>query len=347
MTGTPYYHFDLRKIENNYNQLKKLLGVDRLFYALKPNSEIPVLQTLNNYSADFEVASLGEFNKLKEIGVDSSRIICSLPIKKAVVIQELYKNGIEYFVFDNLIEYKKLQKYAPSAKKILRISVDDFVENAIEFGAQYDEINAWIASGHINPQGVDGLTFYINKNKFIHKVITALERCEEILKLIGNRKIINIGGNYRLDSEVSKDFYDVLKERIVYFKTKYECIFYAEPGRSVVKTAGKLFTTIIATKEKQDCYYIYIDAGLPTGISYAPKIISIQSKQEFKTNKKYKFFDITCSHRLLFETNIKYNLAENDILIFEDFGSYSICKASNFHGWDRPTCMYDNFNRMK
>lgn len=342
MPETPYYYFDLKKVEASYNKLKEILEVDKLFYALKSNSEIPILKTLNFCSANFEIASLGEFYKLKEIGVDSSRVICSLPIKTRLMVQKLYQSGIKYFVFENLFEYKKLQKNAADAKKILRISVDDFIENAVEFGAQYDEITKWLTYGYINPQEIDGLTFYINKNKCIYNVLTALERCEKILQLIGYNKIINIGGNYRLDNEVSKEFYDILKERISYFRMKYKCIFYAEPGRSIVKTAGKLVTTIIAIKERRNCHYIYIDAGLPTGISYAPKEITVYSKQKINFNKKYKFFDITCSHRLLFEIDLKYNLNKDDVLVFEDFGSYSICKASNFHGWERPICIYDS-----
>lgn len=337
--NTPYYEFNLSKVRNNYKELKTNLKVDKLYYALKPNSEEKILKELKDLNASFEVASIGEYKKLKEIGVQTNDIICSLPVKSKQLIQALYNDGITYFVFDNLEEHNKLIKLAPNAKKILRVWINDLAPKTIEYGATVSEIVNWIEHKVIDKNNIDGITFYLSKNKDYKLLFLVLDRCATIFNIIGNKKILNIGGNYRLPSEVGIDFYNKLNKKIDEFKKKYECVVFAEPGRSIVKSSGKLFTRVIGTKQKNEYIYVYIDAGEPTGISYPPKNIRVDNKIRCNL-RKYKFFDITCSHHLLFEKELDFIIEVDNILVFENFGSYSICKSSNFHGWDTPICMY-------
>lgn len=336
---TPYYKFNLNQVCLNYLDLSEAIDVDKLYYALKPNSEMEILEALNNIQANFEVVSSGEYLKLKKIGVLPERIICSLPIKTTSLIKFLYDEGIRYFVFDNMEEFAKLSQYAPSALKIMRIYINDFVTETIEFGVQMEEFLGWLETNRENIKNIGGITFYICDNYRIEILEKVLDRCEDILNLLGKGKLLNIGGNYRLSSELPENFYLRLNRRISYLKNKYNCTIIAEPGRSIVKSAGKLITSVVHVKEKPNCTYVYTDAGIPTGISYAPKII-INNTTEKATPKLFKFFDITCSHRMLFEIELNYRICTGDILSFENFGSYSIAKSSNFHGWEKPQCQY-------
>ena len=336
---TPYYYFRKEKIATNYLCFKDTLFVDKLFYALKPNSEKEVLKVLNEVNANFEIASVGEFKKLKNLGVDSKRIICSLPIKPVEWLKELYDNGIDYFVFDNIDEYNKLKKYAPRSRKIMRIDINNIVQDTIEYGIPFDSYMKY-SDGQL--EDVSGITFYIAHNHRINELLKVLDYCDVILEQIGLNKIINIGGNYRLPHNVGREFYDILNCRLKELKQKHKCIIYAEPGRSIVKDAGSLITRVECVKAKDRVNYVYIDAGIPTGISYAPEVIKkIKDTIDVTLSEQtYNFYDITCSHRILFTYRTQEVYSVGDILELKDFGCYSVSKASQFHGWDLPAVVY-------
>lgn len=335
---TPYYEFDLNKVQENLKILHDAVQPDSLFYALKANSEMEILKTLRDCNANFEIASIGEYLKLKKIGVNLSNIICSLPIKTEEMISFLYNEGVRYFVFEDFNEYVKLSRLASKAKKILRVDITHFSQNSIEYGMTEKDLQILLNQGNMSIDNIDGITFYLAKNNDVNTILSVLTYCEKIIDIIGNNKILNIGGNYRLPQEVGADYYEQLQKKLNSIRSKYGYVIYMEPGRSIVKSAGKLVTKIIDIKE--DKHQIFLDSGLPTGISYCPNCIINVSETIEIPMKKYDFFDITCSHRLLFSTELSFQTSIGDILEFLNFGSYSICKSSNFHGWETPQCTF-------
>ena len=306
---------------------------------------VKILNALNKINANFEIASIGELEKLIKLGVSSDRIICSLPIKTELTVEEMYKYGIRYFVFDSINEYEKLLKFAPKAKKILRVFLNDLFPDTIEFGMKYTDFLLHIKNQSVNLNYVDGVTFYLSDNKNIDKLCSTLQEVENFLLIIGKNKIVNIGGNYRLSEEVNQDFYNRLTLKLDYLREKYNAIIYAEPGRSVVKKAGSLVCKVIYVNKEKN--YVYIDAGVPTGISYKPSFITNLTNIDNEICCEYSFFDTTCSHRKLFETELPFSVDINDVLEFSNFGSYSVCKASSFHGWNMPDVYYTDDNTQR
>ena len=192
--STPYYEFDLSTIANNIEQLKHAINPDNLFYALKANSELEILNKINICNGNFEVASIGELTKLKKLGVDTKNIICSSPIKTEETIMTLYNEGVRYFVFDDLNEYNKLTRLAPTSKKILRLNINHLAKGTIDFGMTEYQLIKYI-NKKIPSNDIAGMTFYIAKNKDINVMLSVLSYCEHIINFIGNDKIININVN--------------------------------------------------------------------------------------------------------------------------------------------------------
>lgn len=337
---TPCYSFDIEQIQKNWIELKQEIVPDQLFYALKANADIKILTKLNSMNASFEVASVGEMNKLLSIGVTADKIISSLPIKPLDMLNTFVRNDIKYFVFDMLPEFNKLKREAPFAKKILRLDITEFSPHTIAFGAQLEQVIYWLNEEIIQPDEIDGVTFYLAKNKQIEVLEKILFSIEDLLLRLPRGRIINMGGNFRLPSELDEGFYPRLRKTMFQLRKRYNAVFFAEPGRSVVKNAGRLFSTVIAVKEKKDSTWVYIDAGVPTGISYAPDSVMVDNGEKIDSLHLYRFFDITCSHRLLFEMKLPFLLTTSAIVIFENFGSYSLAKASTFHGWELPEVIY-------
>src|SRR6266404_5438269 len=128
--GTPVVVIDHDIIRANYAAFKKHLPKVQAYYAVKANAEPAIVRTLYKAGASFDVASLPEFmlvyknikhlphNKQQDYIWD--KIIYANPTKPKETLRELdkYKPLVTY---DNLIELKKIQLYAPHAGVVLRL----------------------------------------------------------------------------------------------------------------------------------------------------------------------------------------------------------------------------------
>ncbi len=338
---TPFYLFDLTAVRNNYIHICQLLkDCDKVFYALKANGDKTIINSMKKYLVPFEVSSIGEFQIVRGNSEYEADVICSLPVKSEELIIKLYKEGCKYFVFDCWDEYDKLERLAPNASKIVRINVKDLSPDTIDYGMTEKEFY----EKYNSDTKVDGITFYNIPNLSIRNIILILERCERLLSsLTMSQKILNIGGNYRFETDLEPGFYKQLNEKITSMKNKISGLtVYAEPGRTVVKSAGMMFTRVISIRKNLDKHEVFIDAGIPSGILYPPRKVGLFNTHRVPQpcNIQYDFYATTCSKKLLFSMEMSYQLAVNDILILEEMGTYSLCKSNRFHGWNLPQVKY-------
>ncbi len=337
MAYTPRYVFKKEQIIENYNQIKALLHNCDIYYSLKANSDSGVIGVLNEINSGFEVSSLEEFKKLLNFNVSTDKLYCGLPIKKAEMIEFLYNNGCDYFVFDDIREFDKLRNIAPDSKKILRIYICDLVPNCIEYGMSLEKIEAYDNSEYNLLKAVDGISFHISENKNTGYLSRVLERVEPLLKKLDNSKklVLNIGGSYTLNAP--EEFYRTLNEWLEKIKKAYDIKIIAEPGSAIINKAGKIHTKVIMIKERGVFNDVYLDAGIPTGLMRQPGYIKLISREGEKIKRKpHRFFDITSLHRPLFQVFLTYELRENDILELGDCGAYTLCYSNVFHSWESP-----------
>lgn len=335
---TPKYVFSKKRIEDCFLSVcEKMQGVT-IYYSLKANAEKEILGILKDANAKFEVASVGEFDILKEIGVSSDRIICGLPIKPIAWLQHMYSAGCRYFVFDNDRELDKLIYYASDSFKILRISISDLVSDSIEYGMKYENAYDLLKDSEC-AKYVDGLSFHISNNTRIDNFNVVMDRIETLMPLLKtDSQILNIGGGYRLDA--SDEFYHNLQKRIERIKRKYGVIVIAEPGNTIVNSAGSIFTKVIGIKKRKDYTDVYIDVGKPSGLKTSnkrlPESVNVIGKENSFEKFKYRFIDITCMHKPHFFWELNYVLEENDVIQFTGMGAYTVCLQSKFHLWEPP-----------
>ena len=340
--NTPCYTFELETIQANYKYLCNHLKVcDRVFYALKANGEPTIIKMLGNNNVPFEVCSCGEMNIVKENVEKPIEIICSLPVKTKTLIKYLYNEGCRYFVFDCWEEYQKLEELAPEALRIVRLNIKDISSSTIDYG-MYEE--DFYSEYNKTGKKVDGVTFYNIPNLSKTQISLILDRCMELLESLSQRpRILNIGGNYRFQDDLEDGFYEVLNQKLYLFKERMpDLMIYAEPGRTIVKSAGSIMTRVVSIQKRHDIYEIFIDAGIPSGILYSPKKVSVLGSltEPIPQNINYRFYGVTCSKKLLFETELNLLLEEDDVLILEEMGTYSLCKSNHFHGWETPKTIY-------
>lgn len=342
--NTPAYIFSAKEISDCYKAIQMKMPEVKIHYALKANSEIEVLQVLKQNNAYFEVASEGEYSKLLKIHVPAERIICGLPVKPTEWISCLYEKGCRYFVFDLMSELIKIKKNAPESKKILRVNINDLVPESIDFGMAYDAILTNLKYEDFK-SSIDGLSFHISNNIDSNKLNVVLNRMDQLLSMMPQRHyVLNIGGGYRLNAP--EDFYNVLNSRISKLKSKYNLEIYAEPGNTIINTAGVVRTSVVGVRpRKENQYDLYIDAGKPTGIKTdekrIPTYIKLLSEAPTCEQREYRFVDITCMHKPHFSIQLSQEVRVGDIFEFGGMGAYTVCLQSAFHAWESPTVIVE------
>jgi ornithine decarboxylase len=355
--------FNKSELIQCYNKMKSVLNLCEIYYALKANGEIKILEVLNEINAKFEVASIGEFNRLLEVNVDPSKIICSLPVKCIGLIVKLYNTGCNYFVFDSIDEFKKILHYAPKAKKILRIYISDLDKESFQYGMTLEEVHECIRDIPGFFEMVGGVTFHISRNYRSSLITKIFDRVESILNEFNseNVKILNIGGGYRYDLPAHlahkydlNMFYKILNARLEQIKKNYNVILYAEPGRAVVESCGSLLAKIILVKKRNDSLDIYVDLNIGKLPGAHPSQINVVSNNNKNKECVYdlawhinnssntealicNFIDTTCEYGHFYTLPLKRSLVQGEVIELIGLGAYTICLSSNFHAREKPT----------
>src|SRR5271163_4304158 len=109
--GSPLFVIDAERVRRQYRRLAAALpGVD-LYYALKPLPHSSVITTLNALGAFFDLATNGEVELVRRLGVAPERCIHTHPIKRESDIRTAAAFGVRHFVVDNPDELRKFAKF--------------------------------------------------------------------------------------------------------------------------------------------------------------------------------------------------------------------------------------------
>src|SRR6202453_2980796 len=99
--GSPLFIIDAERVRRQYRRLAAALpGVD-LHYALKPLPHSSLITTLMGEGAFFDLATNGEVELVRRLGVDPKRCIHTHPIKRDSDIRTALSFGVRHFVVDN------------------------------------------------------------------------------------------------------------------------------------------------------------------------------------------------------------------------------------------------------
>lgn len=266
------------------------------------------------------------------INFDSLKLFYGIPIKDENEIKTLYDKGCRYFIYTSIEELEKLLKYAPEAKKILRIKVSDISDSSIPYGFDVSKFNCKML------KNTDGYMFHISNTK-LDEHIKMLDMIEVLFRKHKIRNVIlNVGGSYSY--EENDDFFEKYNNRLLEIKNKFDLNVFAEPGSAIVNRSGKLITKVIHVEKKGKVSDVYIDAGVSSGVYCVPNIIHNASKKNKTASKYYRFFDTSCLRHGLFLKKVRSEIEVGDILYFDNYGAYSLCYINRFHNKYDPVIRY-------
>lgn len=279
-----YFRFNKNKLVSNFNEYSRL---GKIYYPVKTNSNLNVLQTMKELNSGFCVTTLNNFDKLKELRVDFKKICIINVLSGNETLKYYYDTGVRFFTFDDMNSLLEFSKYADlsTTKIVVRLSTMQVFSNEFShLGASLEETLQMLKflNGKCNDYGI---AFYIQSN--LKNKENVLENIfDYILEKYSNLGLnfANIGGINLLDKSN--------KELLEKFKLKLDLKeIVLEIGRDLVENTMELETPIIRDKIINGKKLVIIKNGLYSGLFD----VVLHNKKfdmhlKLKNNKEIKIF---------------------------------------------------------
>lgn len=349
LTSTPSLLIDLRVLARRLHAIKQVVPSCDLMFAMKANSDVAVLRTVQEIDCGFDVASGQELKRLAALGVKSEAIYFSSIAKSTVEITTAAQLQVGYLAADSEAELDKIKALHPAAKILLRLLVNEpqaRVPLSNRFGVSAERIAELVKYGRRNGLRIEGISVHVGSQclnpeawtraaLLIHEVIDSHMTCAA---LGGGMPI-----KYRAFPQVPS-FPEVLRsmEQPVSLLKKIGLKVLIEPGRFVVGPAGALATSVTLVKPSthQDRDWLFLDAGLYNALHIASEGFDFDIVPISATSGPKRSYDIcgpSCHSRDTFQRPIVLpEQKAGDRLLLLSAGAYTLPFVSPFCGNPSP-----------
>ena len=352
----PVLILDLDIVRQKYDRFKAAMPGISAHYAVKANPDIRVLRALKGKGCKFEIASIQELDLLLSIGVDTSTVHYSNPVKPGSFIKYAASKGVRWFAFDSREELVKIKNIVPDAKLYLRFDTPNIGSDwplSGKFGTKVRDIDGILDAAIEISADLCGLTFHVGSQcRNIDNWNQAIDTSKKIFKSMLNRglkpELLNIGGGYpvRLTKPIPSIEYigRVIKNALEGFDAEIKIT--AEPGRYMVSDAGFFVCQVIGTATKGDERWMYLDAGVFGGLMECTQGIQYQIEVNNKSGNEVPWYvagpscdsvDVLGREQMLPVTT-----SEGDLLYFPNAGAYTTVYANEFNGFPLPNVLIIN-----
>jgi ornithine decarboxylase len=359
---SPLLVVDLDVVAHQYMVLRRVLPTATVYYAIKANPDIALLQMLVAMGSSFDVASIGEVRSCLEAGAPVDALSYGNTVKKRVEIAEAYALGVRTFAFDCDDELDKLVDLAPGSTVFCRV-LSDGVGAAWplsrKFGCTLERAAELLRRAHGSGLSV-GVSFHVGSQQFdpsawdraladVAGLRAALR--EDGVELEG----VNLGGGLPgsyIEDIPSPEHYGAAIEAAIqrHLGPDRPPQILIEPGRFLVADAGVLRTEVVTvgTKSPNDeRRWVYLDVGVFTGLVETMDE-AIRYRIVAEDGTPYRDLDElgpvilagpTCdSADILYESTdyrLPLDLRSGDRLLFLSLGAYSTTYSTvGFNGFD-------------
>jgi diaminopimelate decarboxylase len=282
--GTPCYVYSRAALEANYRTFDAALArlPHRIFYAMKANPNLAVLDVFARLGSGFDIVSGGELARVVAAGADPRNVVFSGVGKSDDEIRTALKAGIHCFNVESAPELERLATLAAAAgvraPVSFRVNPDvdakthPYISTGLKenkFGVAFDAAPAlYRRAAQLASIEIAGIDIHIGSQ--ITELEPYRESARKLLALVdrlaedGIRLAhIDLGGGlgirYRDESPVSLDDYASMLESL--FAGRSETLLF-EPGRRLVGDAGVLLTRVGYLKHTGSRDFAIVDAAM-------------------------------------------------------------------------------------
>ncbi|EKT4480833.1 type III PLP-dependent enzyme [Pseudomonas putida] len=354
---TPFVLIDTQMISQAYDDLRAGFEFAKVYYAVKANPAVEIIDLLKEKGSSFDIASIYELNKVMDRGVSADRISYGNTIKKSKDIRYFYEKGVRLYATDSEADLRNIAKAAPGSKVYVRILTEGSTTAdwplSRKFGCQTDMAMDLLILARDLGLVPYGISFHVGSQQrdisvwdaAIAKVKVIFERLKEEDGI--ELKLINMGGGFPANYITRTNSLETYAEEIIRFlKEDFgdelpEIIL--EPGRSLIANAGILVSEVVLVARKSRTAverWIYTDVGKFSGLI---ETMDEAIKFPIWTEKKGEAEEVviagpTCDSADIMYENYKYglplNLAIGDRLYWLSTGAYTTSySAVEFNGF--------------
>jgi len=264
---------DCNVIRRQYRALAAALPGVKLHYALKPQPEATVVRVLAREGAWFDLATNGEVDLVRAVGIAPERCIHTHPIKRDADIRKALDYGITTFVADNPDEIAKFVPYRDRVQLLLRLahrSPDAMVDLSRKFGCDPEAAIALAEGAARAGVTVSGLSFHVGSQVGSPDAhVRAIGICARLIEAAEQHGLpalttLDIGGGFPIDylqpAPAIGQFCQPIRAALAMLPPGIRVI--SEPGRYICGPAGFCLATIMGRAQREGHWWYYLDDGM-------------------------------------------------------------------------------------
>jgi len=357
---TPFYYYDMEILQQNLDALNVVSKVNnlRLHYALKANTNEPILNLIRENGLGADCVSGNEIKKAIELGFLPDDIVFAGVGKTDQEIRYALEQKISSFNVESIHELivinemcKEMGVYAPVALRI-NPDIDARTNQKITTGTRFDKFG--IDKNEIDevlnllPQlerlRFKGLHFHIGSQitdmaifKTLSKEINSIQKT--FSEKGYNLETLNLGGGLGIDYENPDQ--NPIPDYEGYFNTYLEHLeirpnqqLHFEPGRAVVASCGSLISKVLYIKNSGGLKFAIVDAGMNNFMRpalYQAKH-QIQNLTGIGAISEYQVAGPVCESSDIFGKDVLLpQLVRGDILAIRSTGAYGEVMSSSYN----------------
>jgi diaminopimelate decarboxylase len=363
--GTPLYVYDFEKVASNLEMLKKALKEAeanvKIYYAMKANSSLALLNFLKDKVDGIDAASPFEVKLALDAGFEEERIVVNCPALKDEELDFILRNRI-LINADSFSQIEQIGRLTDFYE--IGIRVNPLIEIGshphVRTGGKYSKFgiipSKVVEAVKLARKGnlkVIGLHCHAGSNwlakdiKILQKITNLMSKLANKIKKLTELKYLDFGGGLGIPSLPGErgfalnelvEYARIIKRSAEKAKVKEVVI---EPGRFLVGDAGVLLTRVInVSKNEKPINVVTVDSGF--NVFCRPFIygayheIVVCSKAEETPKKKYQIAGNLCESGDVFNVNKKElrklpPLKEGDLLAILNAGAYGFSMSFQYN----------------
>jgi ornithine decarboxylase len=353
--GAPLLLLDCDVVRRQYHALNDALPSVSLHFALKPLPHEAVVRTLLAEGASFDLATSGEVELVKQVGVPAERTIHTHPIKRDSDIRDALEYGCTVFVVDNLNELEKFKPYKDQVELLVRLSFrnkEAFADLSKKFGCSAEDALEIIETANRWQIRIKGLSFHVGSQTLNpQKYVDAIEACKVLMNKVVDfglpaLSMLDIGGgfpvSYNRQVMPIKLFCVPINAALAGLPDTVQVI--AEPGRFIVAEAMVSVASIMGQAKREGQMWYYLDDGIYGSFSglmfddaqYPLTAIRLSDNWRTSALQSSVLTGPTCDSIDVVADNIMLPaLSNGDLIVGKMMGAYTSATATDFNFFKR------------
>jgi ornithine decarboxylase len=354
--GSPLFLIDAERVRAQYRRLSGALPGVELFYAIKCLPHPAVVATLRDANGRFDLATNGEVELVRRLGVDAERCIHTHPIKRDSDIRTALAYGVTHFVVDNPEELRKFEKHRKRAAILIRLafrSADAVCDLSRKFGCNPEAVAQLLALASELRIRVAGLSFHAGSQAATPRMhVEAIEVCRELMSAAAARgqdfSVLDIGGGFPVDYAAGPDNSRSIEEFCAPIRRALDSIdpklrIIGEPGRYVAAPCAISVSSVMGRAKRDGRWWYYLDDGLYgsySGQVFDHAIYPIEPLAARGPALPSVLAGPTCDSIDVIRENIDLpELEEGDLIVGRMMGAYTWATATEFNFFPKTTVL--------